>query len=157
MPYSVLLTPDAKNDVDVDVSYIAEVIGMRSSADMLLDDMQKLIETLRVSPKAHEVVRDEFLAARGYRKTVLGANMVLYLVDADRSEVVITHVVHGSRDYTRYVESRAPNVASAKLWAKSRRQIGSRHHAQIVTVLFRSRVNLFRDVSKLGGGGTPIP
>lgn len=103
MAYNVLWTPDAQHDLDVAVSYLAEGVGMPAAASKLLDDVERLVDTLRAFPKAHERVRDGLLATRGYRKAMVGPNVVLYLVDAEHDEVVITNVVHGSRDYARLV------------------------------------------------------
>lgn len=103
MAYEVLWTPDAKRDLDVAVSYLAESMGMASAAAKLLDGIEKLITTLRAFPEAHEYARDDYLAARGFRKTLAGSYIVLYLVDAQYEEVVITNIVHAARDYARFV------------------------------------------------------
>ena len=103
MAYDVLWTPDAKHDVDLIVSYLTENLGAPVSAAKLLDGIEHLIKTLKTFPEAHEFVRDELLAARGYRKALVGSYLVLYLVDERHGEVVITNVVHGTRDYTRFV------------------------------------------------------
>lgn len=103
MAYEVLWTPDAKNDLDVAVSYLAESVGMASAAAKLLEGIEKLVATLKAFPKAHEHVRDDYLAARGYRKALVGSYTVLYLVDDPHEEVVITNIVHAARDYARFV------------------------------------------------------
>ena len=103
MAYEVLWTPDAKHDVDLVVSYLSENLGTPAAAAKLLDGIEQLIKTLKTFPETHEFVRDELLAARGYRKALVGSYLVLYLVDERHGVVVITNVVHGTRDYTRFV------------------------------------------------------
>ena len=103
MAYDVLWTPDARHDVDLIVSYLTETLGTPASAAKLLDGIELLVQTLKTYPDAHEFVRDELLAARGYRKAIIGSYLVLYLVDAQHNEFVITNVVYGSRDYVRFI------------------------------------------------------
>ena len=101
MGYNVVWTPDARHDLDVAVSYLADNLDMCAAATGLLDSMEKLVGTLRCFPEAYERSRDQFLAARGYWKAVDGGYIVPYLIDDARGEVVITNIVHGSRDYAR--------------------------------------------------------
>ena len=99
MGYSVLWTRDAQHDLDVAIYYITETLGMSNAAAKLLDGIERLIATLRSFPESHERVQDGLLATRGYRKAMVKPYVVLYLVDPSRQEVVITNIVHGSRDY----------------------------------------------------------
>lgn len=99
MGYNVLWTPDAQRDLDVAIYYLTETLGMSKAAARLLDDVERLITTLRSFSESHERVQDGLLAARGYRKAMVKPYVVLYLVDSSRQEVVITNIVHGSRDY----------------------------------------------------------
>lgn len=103
MAYNVLWTPDAQHDLDVAVSYLTEGVGMPTAASKLLNDIESQIDTPRTFPKAHERVRDGLLATRGYRKAMADPYLVLYLVDTEHSEVVITNIVHGSRGYAHLV------------------------------------------------------
>ena len=101
MAYNVLWTPDAENDLDAIVSYLVDALGAHRAATTLLDGMQDLARGLATLPFSHERVREGLLARRGYRKALVGNYVVLYLVDEEHAEVVITNVVHGKRDYTR--------------------------------------------------------
>ena len=83
------------------VTYLADALGKRSAAPGLLDGMEGLVGVLRSFPEAHAPSRDRFLAARGYRKAVVGSHVVLCLVDGERGEVVLTNIVHGSSNYAR--------------------------------------------------------
>ena len=103
MAYDVIWTPDAKRDLDFVVSYYAEVLGMTAAAGRLIDRMGDLADTLAASPEAHELSRDSLLAARGYRKAVVGSHIVLYLVDNARREVVVTDIFSGSQNYARRI------------------------------------------------------
>ena len=103
MAYNALWTSDAQHDLDVAVSYLTEGVGMPTAASKLLNDIESQIDTPRTFPKAHERVRDGLLATRGYRKAMADPYLVLYLVDTEHSEVVITNIVHGSRGYAHLV------------------------------------------------------
>ena len=103
MAYDVLWTPDAKCDLEIAISYLAESVGMPSAAVKLLNEVEGLVQTLQSFPEAHEHVRDEFLASRGFCNALVGSYIVLNIVDQRHNEVVITNIVHSARDYARFV------------------------------------------------------
>ena len=103
MAYSVLWTPDAEGQLDSIVTYIADTLCAPAAAVDLVDAIDAAAAKLAEKPYLHELVRDAGLAVRGYRKMGIKNYVVLYLVDEERGNVVITNIFHFLQDYARLV------------------------------------------------------
>ena len=103
MAYSVLWTPDAEIQLDSIVTYLADTLCAPAAAADLIDAIDAAAAKLAEMPYLHELARDAGLAERGYRKIGIKSYLVLYLVDEERMNVVITNVFHSLQDYARLV------------------------------------------------------
>jgi len=103
MAYKAVKSPDFMQDVDEIVGYIARTLASPSAAASLFDGLDREVALLEEQPKTRPLSRDSFLAARGYRKSVMGNYLMLYRVDDEKKLVLLVHLFYGGRDYARYV------------------------------------------------------
>ncbi len=106
MAYEVLVDPVALDRVDEIVGYVSEVLGSPSAALGILDGFDELVAKLELMPLSYPRAHDERLAARGYRRALVGNYVILFRVDESAEQegtVYVTNVFHGSQDYPRLV------------------------------------------------------
>lgn len=102
MAYEVVLDPLVVDKVDEIVGYISEVLASPNAATSFLDAFEELVGNLEELPLAYPFAQDPRIAARGYRRALVGNYLVLFRVDetGERSGVVlVTNVFHGSQNY----------------------------------------------------------
>lgn len=102
MAYEVVFDPLVVDKVDEIVGYISEVLASPNTATSFLDGFDELVGNLEELPLAYPFAQDPRLAARGYRRALVGNYLVLFRVDEtdERSGVVlVTNVFHGSQNY----------------------------------------------------------
>jgi len=101
MPYDVIVSPSALDDMLSILRYVAYSIAAPDTAQRLLDDIEAAIRSLRDSPKKYALVLDERLAALGYRKLRVKNYYVFYVVSDARKTVEVDRVLYARRDWQR--------------------------------------------------------
>lgn len=99
MDYEVRITESAFRDLDLILDYMVFKLRNRQAAAHFHETFFKKISALSTQPKMHEIARDQYLKHRGYRKIVIGNNIVLYTVDDASREVFISRVFYGGQKY----------------------------------------------------------
>ena len=102
MAYEVIIAPGVADKVDEIVSYVSEVLASPIAASNLLDGFEELVSNLEVLPCSFPNAQDTRLAARGYRRALVGNYVVLFRVvelSAREGTVYVTNVFHGSQGY----------------------------------------------------------
>ena len=90
-------TTEAKVDVFEIFEYIAKNLSAPSTADHLIDEIERACQRLTVYPLSCPVPRDDMLAKKGYRMLVVNNFIAFYIVD--ESYVRIMRVLYGKRNY----------------------------------------------------------
>lgn len=101
--YELKVTPAAESDLDHIYEYISENLSAPMAAQRLMDDIEKEIKSLRSSPYRCELCRSEYLALKGYRRLVINKYIALYVVNEQKSQVIIMRVFYGAMDYEQYI------------------------------------------------------
>jgi plasmid stabilization system protein ParE len=99
MPYKLLVSKDAHEDVTGIVDYIAHELGNLSAAGTFLDNVEASYKRIASNPFAYPLCNDERMERIGYRKVVLKNYLLIFRVEEEAKTVYIVRVVYGRRDY----------------------------------------------------------
>lgn len=102
MTYEVVLDLGVVDKVDEVVGYISAVLASPMAATAYLGGFEELVDKLERLPLSYPHAQDARLAARGYRRALVGNYVVLFRVSeaADGTGTVyVTNVFHGSQNY----------------------------------------------------------
>ena len=102
MAYDVIFDPKVVDRIDEIVDYLTDVLSSPAAARNFLDGLDELITNLESLPLSYPNSLDARLAARGYRKALVGNYVLLFRVveTGERSGTVyVTNLLHGSPDY----------------------------------------------------------
>lgn len=103
MPYTIMRTAKADEQLRDIVFYRAEVTGSVDAALDLLETMEKEIALLASFPESGAPPHYATLRARGYRVLIVEKQLVFYKVDPETKTVVVHAVVDGRRDYLNLI------------------------------------------------------
>jgi len=101
--YEVIVHDDLEADVSNMHYYISNVLGNPASADRLYNKISKQIDSLELFPLRHPLVRDERLAAQGYRMLPVENYIVFYIVDDENRKVTVTRVLSARMNYSEHL------------------------------------------------------
>ena len=102
MAYDVIIDPKVVDRIDEIVDYLANTLFTPAAAGNFLDGLDGLVTNLESFPLSYPHSLDNRLAARGYRKALIGNYVLLFRVleSGERSGTVfVTNLFHGSQDY----------------------------------------------------------
>ncbi|MDW7674717.1 MAG: type II toxin-antitoxin system RelE/ParE family toxin [Bacillota bacterium] len=80
-------------------SYISQELFAVSTANNLLERLERSIMSLRDFPFSCNLVADELLKKKGYRKLIVDNYIIFYIVDEFDKRVVIMRVLYGRQKY----------------------------------------------------------
>lgn len=98
--FSVLYSPEAKDDLIEIYSYIAFQLLVPETAEQQVDRIRKMIRSLGSMPLRFPIVEWEPWKSMEMHKAPVDKFMVFYLVDKDSSTVTIIRIVYGGRNIT---------------------------------------------------------
>jgi len=99
--YRIIVTVPAESDL-VDIHrYIAKELYGPASARNIVLEIRKALRTLSFSPQGLPKVRDDRLAARGYRWIGIKNYVAFYTIDEQNKVVNVERILHGRRDWQR--------------------------------------------------------
>ena len=97
--YDVHLAEPAENDLRDIVRYISMQLREPATALDMLHTIQSAVAKLETTALAHPLVRDERLAALGYRMLAVKNYIVFYIADEREKSVCVDRVLYGRRDW----------------------------------------------------------
>jgi plasmid stabilization system protein ParE len=99
MKYNVRIVKPAQTDMRETYKYISGKLCNKAAADRLLAQIDKGIQSLRVNPQRFPLVRDAYLASRGYRHIIVKNHMVFFIIREEEHAVSVMRVLYGRRDW----------------------------------------------------------
>ena len=78
----------ANADLDAILTYITTTLHAPKAASDFADAIAKCYETIQENPHIYELVRDEHLKNRGYRRAVIKNYVMVYRVFEECEEVI---------------------------------------------------------------------
>ena len=97
--YEVNLTEPAENDLRDIVRYIAAQLNAPTTALNMLQTIREAIAKLEITALVHPFVRDDRLAALGYRPLVIKNYIAFYIVNEKEKTVDVDRILYGRRDW----------------------------------------------------------
>ena len=97
--YKVSLTEPAGNDLRDIAKYISSQLSAPATALNMIQAIKKAIAKLETMALAYPLVRDDRLAALGYRFLPVKNYMVFYIADKKERAVDVDRILYGRRDW----------------------------------------------------------
>ena len=97
--YDVNITEPAEDDLRDIVQYISSQLNAPVTAINMLDALNVAISKLETNALHYSLVRDDRLAALGYRLMVVKNYLVFFIVNEKNCFVDIDRILHGRRDW----------------------------------------------------------
>ena len=98
--YSVEVSEPAKQDVLNIARYISSQLTAPKAALEMVDSLAAGMESLDGNPKRQPLVRDDRLAAKGYRLLPVKNYLIFYKVDEQAHVVDIIRILYSRRDWS---------------------------------------------------------
>jgi len=109
MSYRIHITGPAKEDMRDIYCYIAYELENPTAAKNRIAAIQHAIEQLKHSPDG-ALVRNEYLALKGYRMLVVRSHLIFYVVNKHTREVFVRRIMYGRRDWQRILTNDASDI-----------------------------------------------
>lgn len=97
--YRVDVSEPAEQDLLDIAKYITVELSAPMSALGIVEMLDDGMRSLRNNPKRHALVRNDRLAAKGYRALPAKNYLIFYKVDEQAQVVDIVRILHGRRDW----------------------------------------------------------
>jgi plasmid stabilization system protein ParE len=81
--------------------YISTDLSSPMTADKMIDTIEKALASLSFSPQSLPKVRDDRLAAKGYRWLGIKNYVAYFTVDEQANVVNVERILYGRRDWQR--------------------------------------------------------
>lgn len=97
------ITEDAADDLEDVWAYVYSYSGDEELADALLDNLERLFDSICCNPYAHAVYQfpEGYVPVHEYRSANYGRYKAFYRIDAQREVVLVYRVRHLASDFTR--------------------------------------------------------
>ena len=110
MSYKVRIMDAAKAEMREIYRYIAEELQNPVAAQRRVALIDKAIQSLKENPASRALVRDTYLASKGYRMVVVKNHLVFYIVREEERAVSVMRVLYGRRDWMRLLRADEDDV-----------------------------------------------
>ena len=97
--YEVNVTEPAENDLKDIAKYISSHLNAPTTALNMLQTIKTTIAELETMALAYPLVRDDRLAALGYRLLSVKNYIVFYIVNEKKRTVDVDRILYGRRDW----------------------------------------------------------
>ena len=97
--YSVDITEPAQQDMRDIARYISAELGAPTSAQGIIDILADSMYNLENNTKRHALVRDDRLAAKGYRVLPIKNYHIFYKVEEETRIVDVVRILYSRRDW----------------------------------------------------------
>ena len=97
--YSVIYSPEARNDIKEIYSYIAFELLVPDTAEGQVNRIRKTIHSLDFMPSRNPIVDWEPWKSMGMHKVLVDNYVVFYIISDDTFTVTIIRIVYGGHDF----------------------------------------------------------
>ena len=101
MIFEIKITQPAQDDLRGIYKYISEDLQNHTAASNMISKIDKRIQSLKKSPERYPLVRDSYLASKGFRVTVVKNYLVFFIIRKVTKSVSVMRVLYGRRDWLR--------------------------------------------------------
>jgi plasmid stabilization system protein ParE len=108
--YKIRILKPAQLEIREIYRYIAEELNSPIAASRRVALIDKAIVSLQENPTRFPLVRDDYLASKGYRMIVVKNHLVFFIVREEESAVSIMRVLYGRRDWLHLLKADADEI-----------------------------------------------
>jgi plasmid stabilization system protein ParE len=101
----------AQSDFREIYRYIADDLQNQTAAIRRISLIDEKIQSLEKNPARIQLVRDRFLASKGFRMIVVRNHLVFFIIREESISVSIMRVLYGRRDWLRILKIEAETLA----------------------------------------------
>ena len=99
MIYKVRITKPAQSDLREIYQYIAVDLQNQTAATRRISLIDNKIQSLKENPARFPLVRDRFLASKGFRMIVAKNHLVLFIIRGDAKSVSVMRILYCRKDW----------------------------------------------------------
>ena len=110
MTYKIRIMKPAQVDMWETYRYIADELNHPAAAQRRLSLIDSAIVSLKENPGRFPLVRDDYLASKGYRMVVAKNHLVFFVVRESEKAVSVMRVLYGRRDWMRLLKVEAADL-----------------------------------------------
>ena len=97
--YEIKITEEARHDIEKIYDYISIELKNDIAAKILMRKIQDSLLRLREFPYMSELLKDEILRKKGYRKIVIDNYIAIYKVNKAKEKVIVLRIFYNRRQY----------------------------------------------------------
>ena len=98
--YTLEITASAERDLDEITDYVSNTLLNPPAALAILDEFDRVSETLEDNPDIFPLCSDSNLAELGYRKAIVRAYILVYEIVESTHVVRVLRIFHESENYS---------------------------------------------------------
>jgi len=102
--YKIRIMKPAQTDMREIYKYIAEELKNPIVAVNRISLINESIQSLKENPARISLVRDEYLASKGYRMILVKNHLVFFIIREEEHTVSVMRVLYGRRDWSRLLK-----------------------------------------------------
>jgi len=110
MTYKIRIMQPAQDEMRDTYRYIADELSNPIAAERRLSLIDDAILSLKEDPGRFPLVRDDYLASKGYRMIVVKNHLVFFIVREKENAVSVMRVLYGRRDWMRLLKVEAAQL-----------------------------------------------
>jgi len=112
MIYRIRIMKPAQTDMREIYKYIADELQNQTAAVSRISLIDEAIQSLKEQPARFPLVRDEYLASKGYRMIVVKTHLVFFIIREESKAVSIMRILYGRRDWLRILKVEAEHLSA---------------------------------------------
>ena len=97
--YLIEITESAQSDLRQIIYYIQTDLSSPSTADNFMNGIEEAMEQLSFMLEKFQLVRDDYLASKGYRSTRYKNYLIFYIINYHMQTVFIHRILPASRHW----------------------------------------------------------
>lgn len=97
--YKLLISGDARRDLDEIFEYIAEELANPSAAVRLIDKIRSALDNVRAFPDSCPKINNELVRNQNLRKLIVDNYIVFYEIDNEQEQIVVIRVMYGMQNF----------------------------------------------------------
>lgn len=102
--YTLEITASAERDLDEITDYVGNTLFNPTAALAILDEFDRVSETLEDSPEIFPLCSDGKLAELGYRKAIVRAYILVFEIVEPAQVVRVLRIFHESENYSQKLD-----------------------------------------------------
>ena len=110
MIYKIRIMKPAQNEMYDIYRYISEELHDPAAAARRVSVIDENIQSLKENPARFPLVRDNYLASKGFRMIVVKNHLVFFIIREKEKTVSVMRILYGRRDWLRILKIETENL-----------------------------------------------